>query len=109
MGDRQWQRDLDARQQLDANPTVPTSGTVVFSGTPTNPITVTLDGNQSAGALVFNTSNGNGYTLANGSGGPLTLGTPGAASIAVTSGTHTISADLALAGNLAVSATGGGA
>ena len=52
--------------------------------------------------------NTNGYTLPNGSGGPLTLGTAGAASIAVLSGTHTISADVALAGNLAVNATGGG-
>jgi autotransporter-associated beta strand protein len=88
--------------------TVPTSGTATFAGAPTQPITVTLDGNQSVGALVFSTSNGNGYTLANGIGGPLSLGTPSAASVAVLSGTHKIAADIALAGNLGVNEAGGG-
>jgi hypothetical protein len=33
--------------------TVPSSGTVTFAGAVTTPITVTLDANQAAGALVF--------------------------------------------------------
>ena len=57
---------------------------------------------------MFNTTNGNGYTLANGAGGPLSLGTPSGASIAVTSGTHTISANVALAGSLGVNEASGG-
>ena len=55
---------------------VPSSGTLTFGGVPnqpTNPITVTLDGNQSADGLVFNVS-GSGYTLAQGTGGALDLG-----------------------------------
>jgi hypothetical protein len=90
------------------NPTVPSSGIVTFGGAPAAPITVTLDGSQAAGGLVFNTSNGNGYMLVNGTGGPLSLGAGGAASIAIVSGTHKISAELALAGKLTVSATSGG-
>ncbi|MGA2253062.1 MAG: hypothetical protein ABSG53_00235, partial [Thermoguttaceae bacterium] len=84
--------------------TVPSSGTVTFAGAPSAAITVTLDGNQSAGALVFNVFNANGYTLSQGSvaGGSLTLGTTAGASIVVISGTHTISAPVVLAGDLAV-------
>ena len=70
---------------------------------------MTLDGNQSAGALVFDASGTNGYTLAQGTGGgALTLGTSAGASIAVVSGTHTISAPIVLAGSLAVSMSAGG-
>ncbi len=88
---------------------VPSSGPVTFAGTPSTPTTVTLDGNQSAGSLVFNVSGSNGYTLSQGTGGgALTLGTLAGASIAVVSGTHTISAPVVLAGSLAVSTTGGG-
>ena len=89
---------------------VPSSGTLTFGGVPnqpTNPITVTLDGNQSADGLVFNVS-GSGYTLAQGTGGALRLGTAGPGSIAVLSGTHTISAPIVLGGGLAVNATAGG-
>jgi autotransporter-associated beta strand protein len=88
--------------------TVPTSGTATFAGA-TAPVTVTLDGPQAVGALVFNSTGGNGYTLSQGTGGALTLGTPSGASIAVVSGTHTISAPIVLEGNLTVSATAGGA
>ena len=62
---------------------------------------MTLDGNQSAEALVFDASDSNGYTLSPGTGGVLTLGTSAGASIAVVSGTNTISAPLVLAGSLA--------
>ena len=72
------------------------------------PITVTLDGNQSAGALVFNVSGSNGYTLSQGTGGALTLGTSAGASITVLSGTHIHLRPVVLAGSLAVSTTGGG-
>ena len=79
--------------------TVPSSGTVTFAGLPSAPTTVTLDGNESAGALVFNVSGSNGYTLSQGTGGALALGTPAGASITVLSGTHTISAPLSLEGS----------
>ncbi len=88
---------------------VPSSGTLTFADVPgtTAPITVTLDGPQSAGALVFNVTSSNGYTIAQGSGGALTLGTTGS-SISVLSGTHTISAPVVLTGNLAISTTNAG-
>ncbi len=92
------------------NPAVPSSGTVTLAGVPGNPsapIAVTLDGFRSADALVFDVSNANGYTLAQGSGGALTLGASSAASIAVRGGSHAISAPLVLASNLTVSASGG--
>ncbi len=91
--------------------TVPTSGTatVTFPDTPSTPTTVTLDGNQSAGGLVFDVSGTNGYTLSQGTGGgALTLGTSAGASITVVSGTHSISAPVVLAGSLAVSMSDGG-
>ena len=43
--------------------TVPTSGTVTFAGAPAAALTVTLDGPETAGALVFNSTNGKSYTL----------------------------------------------
>jgi autotransporter-associated beta strand protein len=91
------------------SPTVPSSGTVAFAGAATSPVTVTLDGPQSAGALVFN--NANAYTLSAGtvnSASTLTLGMSAGASVTVLSGTHFISAPVVLAGSLAVSTTGGG-
>ncbi len=92
-------------------PIIPTSGTVSFAGVPVNPnspITVTLDGNQSAGALVFNTSGTVGYTLAQGASGALTLGTSNGASITVSGGPQVISAPMLLEGNLAVNVASGG-
>ena len=53
------------------NSTVPNGGTVAFAGVPGAvpfPLTVVLNGNQSAGALLFSVSNGNGYILSQGSG-----------------------------------------
>ncbi len=73
------------------------SETATFSSlTPSG--TVTLDGNQSAGALWFDSSSP--YTIAAGSGGTLTLGN--SASIWVDAGSHTIAAPLSLAGSLTV-------
>ena len=84
----------------------PSSGTVTL-GSPGGSINVTLDGYCSAGALVFTSSNANGYTLSQGTGGALTLGTSAGGSIAVNNGSHTISAPLQMAGNLAVSVANG--
>ena len=85
-------------------------GTVYFPGAPGAPITVTLDGQQSADALVFNVSNSNGYTLAGGQyAGGLTLGTSAGGSITVAAGSHTISAPMTLDGDLSVSVAAGAA
>ena len=43
-----------------ASQTVPSNGTVTFPSTAGSPISVTLDGPQSAGALVFSATNANG-------------------------------------------------
>ncbi len=88
--------------------TIPTSGTETFAGAPSAPIAVTLDGNRSAGALVFDVSGTSGYSISQGStsGTALSLGTSAGASIAVISGTHSISAPVVLAGNLVVAETG---
>jgi autotransporter-associated beta strand protein len=88
-------------------PAVPSSGTVAFVGG-SAPSLITLDGNQSAGGLLFNLGGTNGYTLSRGTGSAFTLGTTAAgASIAVLSGTQTISAPIVLGGNLVVSTTAG--
>jgi fibronectin-binding autotransporter adhesin len=74
---------------------VPSGGTVTFPELgATSAITVNLDGPQSAGALVFSASEG--YVLAAGNSGTLTLSN--SASITVLSGTHTISAPVEIAG-----------
>jgi fibronectin-binding autotransporter adhesin len=89
-----------------SNPEAPTSGTVAFPElSSTSAISVTLDAPQSAGALVFAASEG--YTLAPGSGGSLTLGTSAGGSITVLAGTHTISAPLVLAGSADVAPVAG--
>jgi autotransporter-associated beta strand protein len=85
-------------------PTPPSSGTVTFPEVGL-PVTITLDGPQSAGALVFSSSDG--YVLAPGSGGTLTLGTAAGGSIAVLAGTHVISAPLVLAGSADVAPVAG--
>ena len=108
--DHQWQWKLDDRQQLvlQSDGSQQRHGDVCRrSRQSQRPITVTLDGNQSAGGLVFNVS-GSGYTLRRAPAGALTLGTAAGGSISVLSGTHTISAPVVLAGSLAVSTTGGG-
>jgi prepilin-type N-terminal cleavage/methylation domain-containing protein/prepilin-type processing-associated H-X9-DG protein len=79
--------------------TVPTGGTAAatFVDTLSAPMTVTLDGNQSAGTLTFNVSGSDGYMLSQGTGsGALTLGTSAGAAIAVQSGTAAITAPLIL-------------
>ena len=85
----------------------PVGGTVWFLGAPSAAINVALNGSQTAGALVFNVSNSNGYTLAQGCGGTLTLGTAAGALIAILGGSNTISAPIQMAGNLTVSVTSG--
>ena len=83
--------------------TGPTSGsTVVFSGTPTAPITLTLDGTQSVAAVVFNTAGSNGYTLSPGTGGVLST-----QQITVEAGKQRISAPISLPGNLDVAPAAG--
>ena len=65
--------------------------------------TVTLDGAQKAGGLIFANSNSSttGYTLSAGTGGTLTLDNSGTtALVTVMSGSHTITAPLMLADNL---------
>ncbi len=79
--------------------TVPASGSpLLFPELGANSsIAVMLDGPQSASALVFSASEG--YSLSQGSGGALTLGTSAAGPlISVLSGTHTISAPLVIVG-----------
>ncbi len=81
--------------------TVPTSGPVTFAGS-NSPITVTLDTNQTAEALVFGDKvSPSSYTISVGTlqSATLTLGDSTGASISVLSGTHTISAPLILAGS----------
>ena len=62
--------------------------------------TITLDGNQTVGLLVFNNS-GAGYTLAAGSGGTLTLdyaSNPAGSQLLVLAGSHSITAPVTIAG-----------
>jgi autotransporter-associated beta strand protein len=95
------------------NSTVPSSGTVSFAGVPgypygpNVPVTITLDGTETAAALLFNTANGNGYSLVAGASGTLALGTSSAASITVLGGSHAITAPIAIGANLAVSIASG--
>ncbi len=88
------------------NPQIPSSGTVYFSAA-IRTVFVTLDGGQSAGALVFGATSANSYTLEQGSGGALSLGTPAGAAITVTGGVQNISAPLVLQGNLTASVVSG--
>lgn len=71
-----------------------------------SPATITLDGNKTVGGLTLNSANG--YTIAAGSGGTLSLNSGvSQASIIVTSGSHTISAPVALASNTVASTDSG--
>ena len=73
--------------------------------------TVTLDGNRTVGQLIF--ANANGYTLSAGTGGTLTIDDTGdssgvaAPTVTVTSGSHTITAPVALAAGVTVNTAGG--
>jgi fibronectin-binding autotransporter adhesin len=91
------------------NPTIPNAvgAAARFNTALTSPATVTLDGNKTVAGVLF--SSNNGYTIATGSGGSLTLQNAGAAptNLDATSGSHTISAGVQLASNtVAHAATG---
>jgi fibronectin-binding autotransporter adhesin len=80
------------------------SSSVTFSSSGSK--TITLDGNQSAGLLVFRPLQG-AVSLAQGSGGSLSLGTAVAApTINVNSGTVAISAPMTIEGSLGVTLSG---
>jgi autotransporter-associated beta strand protein len=80
-----------------------TVGTLMFAGSTSGTAVVTLDGNQSASALQFGDSSAASRYLINAeSGGTLTLGTSNGTWITVVSGTHSISAPIALAGSVAI-------
>jgi len=87
---------------LDANFT--STDTATFNNTALTPgssATVSLNGaSPSLNAITFNTTGGGGYTIAQGSGGTLSLnGGVGSAAITDTSGTQTISAPVSLTTN----------
>ena len=89
-----------------ANPNLPkqTSASFLANANPSaSGTTITLDGNQSITHLTFDSANS--YTIAPGTGGSLTL-TGSGASIAVNSGSHSISAGVMLSSNIAPSITG---
>jgi autotransporter-associated beta strand protein len=75
-----------------------------FAGVITAPRTVTVDGPKTVGSLTFN--NAQSYTLAG--TGPLTINSNAAATIEVTSGSHTISAPLSIAAGKTVTKSGAG-
>lgn len=78
--------------------------TANFGGAILAPRTVTLDGNQTVGAMTF--SNANAYTIAQGTSGTLTLNNgAGAVNVDVTSGSHLISAPVTLTSNTAIGVT----
>ena len=90
---RQWQRDW-AAGATGRPPAVPISGTATFGGAPGAQLPSRSRWTaRSRPGPWCSTHNGNGYTLAETSGGPLTLG-EGAASISVLSGTHTVASDV---------------
>jgi autotransporter-associated beta strand protein len=89
------------------NPNLPKQTTANFLNAITTPTTITLDGNQSISTLSF--GNADAYTIAPGTGGSLTLAPTSTApnpSITVTLGSHSITASIVLAGNLALNLTG---
>jgi hypothetical protein len=75
------------------NPNLPFQTTANFMGAIQANTTITLDGNQSITNLTFN--NANSYTIAQGTGGTLTI-TGSGASIGVTTGSHFITAPLVI-------------
>jgi len=97
-GEAQWNVDASGSWGLASNwvpQSVPDSATAIasFLGKITAPRTVTLDGNRTVKNLNFD--NANKYTIAGGSGGTLTIN---AGAVTVTSGSHEISAPIALTG-----------
>jgi autotransporter-associated beta strand protein len=84
--------------------------TAVVGAATSTPWSITLDGQQTLGALIFtNTaSNAAGYTLATGNSGSLVLNNLGAgAEIVVTGGSQAISANVTLGDNLTVTSSAG--
>lgn len=82
---------------------IPASGyTAEFTTAQTAPITVSLNGNRTVNGVVF--SSPNGYTIASGTNGVLTVDKgANSAAINVLDGHHVISAPVALSSHLAVS------
>lgn len=73
-----------------------------------SPAAITLDGSKTVGGLTLDSANG--YTIAAGSGGTLSLDSGvSQASVIVSSGSHTISAPVALASNTVASVASGSA
>jgi hypothetical protein len=85
-----------------SNPNLPKQTSANFYNLPASTL-ITLDGNQSTTNLLFSSSNS--VTISPGTGGSLTM-TGTAASISVTSGSHTISADTVIGSNIAANLTG---
>ena len=78
-----------------------------FDSVITTPRTITLDGNRTVGQITFN--NQNSYNIAQGTGGALTLDNGSdMATVKVLSGSHTISAPIALTANGAAFIPSGG-
>jgi len=105
-GNPQWNVDADGTWNLAANwqpqivPDAVATG-ASFLGKITAPRTVTLDGSRTVGSLNFD--NAFKYTIAAGSGGTLNIGDASTAgSVTVTSGSHEISADVAVNGDTSV-------
>jgi hypothetical protein len=81
--------------------------TASFSSSITGPATITLDGNRSVGTL--NLASAKSYSITPGTGGTLTLfNGSNAAAINVTSGSHSISADIMLASPTTVTISNAG-
>ena len=82
---------------------------VVMNAPTTSPVAITLDSPQTVGTLQLGNSGGRGvgYMLSGGGTDTLTLNNSGSgAMIAVTDGSHAVSAPVVLADNLAVSGSG---
>jgi autotransporter-associated beta strand protein len=78
--------------------------TAMFAGAATGSSIVTLDGNRTAGIVVFKSDQS--YTIAPGSGGTLSLSSPiGSASIIDSNGSHSITAPIALNANTTIAIT----
>ena len=92
-----------------SNPSIPNGAGHVgnFTTALSGDVTVTLDGNKTIGGAAFNSASGN-YTIAQGSGGSLTIDNSGSdAQFSNLTGNHTISAPVVLNSNLNVEPTAG--
>src|SRR5215208_903109 len=107
----QWIKDGDGSwgDSLNWDGGVPNSSAAFanFLGVITAPRTVTLDGDRTVGRINFD--NANKYTIAPGSGGTLTIGSPTTAGqINLNAATHEISARVIVAGDTDVTVPQGG-